>query len=475
MSCNTFSPDYSEAEHFEEPNSNIYYNDSEDGTNYEEDEAEPDGEDEFVQNEICQESIEIVIPPSRTFAVPESDVSDPDSYSSGEESSDAESPTSSPVGLSEETEDKDKTASTIPVLEVNKPQASPTSEQTRGTSVNHKPGDAVWLMDLSDEDDDVDVDDDDDDDDVGGLTQGDQGEPVVPTLLVTKPDYVQSSLPEGLESSSPLSQNAVGGSDRDEAVHTSCLCDIGTVKPSAEPFLAPPFIQDLQSDGADNLVSEEGRSSYAWAGHNSVLYEPVTGNFSQGTVRAPPITSNAPANPPSPVWPNDLNGNVWLPQFSSELQDQIPKGSVASQVDDSPKEGSAELSNRTLKRKAEQISSDATLQEQTVVAGSNSPNPANSISAVASDKAIDGAIDIHESNLQTSQLPGTEANDGTPLQNAELPPRKKIKRSKQRLNKSRGSSSSSLIKIAAATIAGMAIGTVGTIVGLASLPPDYFM
>ncbi|KAK5045236.1 hypothetical protein LTR84_009342 [Exophiala bonariae] len=76
----------------------------------------------------------------------------------------------------------------------------------------------------------------------------------------------------------------------------------------------------------------------------------------------------------------------------------------------------------------------------------------------------------HEMTTTSTLVADTPANsipDKT-QEESDLPPRKKVK-------KTQSPDHGSFMKIAVATITGVAIGTVGTIIGLASLPQDYFL
>ncbi|EXJ94824.1 hypothetical protein A1O1_03222 [Capronia coronata CBS 617.96] len=465
MSRNSFSPGYSEAEYYEEECSKAYTHDKEDEPYYEEEQAQGDWEIEVVQDSIRETDVEIVIPPSRTFAVPDSDVSDQGSYISDAERSHMESPTSSPIGLSDHTEEKNKASLAAPIIEV---ESDSTNSSVHLHLTGHVPMSTTNIsgkFELHNETSSMDVSDEDGCEDDEGTDRNDQGQHLDVTSPASQREQSRSGSIGSSDSPEARSNDSVSGAYSSEGARALNPSDAATVKPSAEPCNGPPFIQDIRLGAfADDTTPEESRSNYAWAGHNSFLYEPVPGNASNGAPSAPPATSETPVIPSSTFWPDDIN-DVWLPQFPAARNEKLPKVEVASVVDQFHRKGSADLGNNALKRKADQISSESTVQEKTAMPTLKSLEP---------EKPADTNNDL-EIKLPTRSESDSRTSEDGQLQNAEMPQRKKVKRSQHKSTKSRASTGGSFVKFAAATVAGMAIGTVGTILGLASLPQDYFI
>jgi hypothetical protein len=218
-------------------------------------------------------------------------------------------------------------------------------------------------------------------------------------------------------------------------------------KPSTHDMMrAPPFIQDSQyvQEWDDAPGPSQARSTSAWAGHNSVLYDYM---------------------PDVPYW--DYSRMDWnttvsrddltLPPLEPSRLPGITERTMTYQLEVPP------IANQSPKRKANQISSDAASSYITA------QSPELSKMTLANAEPIANA----ESD-STAQSPFVPSEADIPVQTTELdsqPPRKKLKKNKQRSAEQNGSGTGGFVKLAAATIVGVAIGTVGTIVGLAALPP----
>lgn len=487
MTHNTFSADYDEHEYQEGLSSPMYDDEIEDEIDYEThhhmEEAASDGEAEVVQDSIRQARVESMVPQSRTFAVPESDVSEPSSWSSDGKGSDVDSPTSSPVGPSEKTEDKSRATSKASVFESaiasTEVQStalfhatSPTLFATTNTSSEHGPRYLASLMNVSNDDgyhgDGIEQSDHSD--------QSDHSRDLSYPLPPTHPEYSTSLFVESCESSSHRSNSNISSTPQKEAVRAPSPSHAALAKPSMEPLPAPPFIQESQPKGiADDASSGQARSSNAWAGHNYVLYEPMPPRFIHDALGPAHVTSTisyAPA--PVPV-PQSLNNMVWLPQYPADPRDHMSKIPAPAFPDQQHREDSLGPSNATLKRKADQMTSDTTLHFETAIPDLDKSDFADSAATAVHDKDLAGTTNNAATDLQIVVESGAKAREDTPLQEAELPPRKKVKKSKNESGERSDDAGGSLMKLAAATVAGMAIGTIGTIVGLAALPPDYFI
>jgi hypothetical protein len=139
-----------------------------------------------------------------------------------------------------------------------------------------------------------------------------------------------------------------------------------------------------------------------------------------------------------------------------------------------------ELNSNELKRKADlissdTISSDTTLEEAATVPGRGAPEHAHFAPTTGVEKTAAGSNDSVETKLQSSVNLGSKTCEETQVRTGEMPPLKKVKGNKHKSTNQPASAKGSFIKLAAATVTGMAIGTVGTIIGLAALPPDYFI
>ncbi|KIV81833.1 hypothetical protein PV11_03984 [Exophiala sideris] len=246
------------------------------------------------------------------------------------------------------------------------------------------------------------------------------------------------------------------------AVRAPSPSDAAMVKSTSEHLMAaPPFVQNTQDESdiarADAAVEFE-RSESAWAGHNSVLYENLSSVYS---VCGSSLTTATPPWPPSyydtPYLSNEHPWSEAGPYVT--LPPLLPS---AQAVDPASIHDTAESSARPLKRKADFITSESSSWD-----GPWSPE--------LSSKHVEPthAKQNADCEAETQDVRGPLLEADVPVQSTEVevPPRKKAKQSKQRSSERRGNTGGGIFKIAAATIAGMAIGTVGTIIGLASLPP----
>ncbi|EHY58774.1 hypothetical protein ABEF92_008526 [Exophiala dermatitidis] len=480
VSLNTFSPEYSEGEYY--GSSEFHDDEAEDKANYEEQAEEMDNDVDIVQDSVRQASVEVAIPPPRTFAVPESDVSEPGSYTSGADSSEGESPSTSPIELNEEKSHEENTGGTVPVTKPEKAQPATDIRQVTPTPLSGASkfakymdgqGGASSLMDVC-SDEGADRDDDNDNDDPDHNDEEEYPDPSLPPPSAQHPSVSVESSHSATESNDPMSN-----SFRKEAVRAPSPSDAAMAKPSTELPLAPPFMQKTSSDAASvaaTTSSNERRSNFAWAGYNSVLYEPSPGNF--GLTPFPSTASLAPpAMPPLDFWPQSFGGSndhLWGARYPLEPQDHLPKIPISSILDQELKEVTFPWSKPSSKRKADQIASDTMQEERTAMAGKRQANDVQSATAATSTESIDYSISTVEDRMTTSLMPAPEAALPTPKPAEEMPPRKKAKKNNTQIAEQPDTTSGNFVKLAAAAVAGMAVGTVGTIIGLAALPADYF-
>ncbi|EXJ73831.1 uncharacterized protein A1O5_03593 [Cladophialophora psammophila CBS 110553] len=474
MYRNTFSADYSDEEPYEEPFDEVPYDEpsaqissdpeeedyrsSETNNDYT---SEPGNEVDVVQDSVREPSIEIVVPEVRTFAVPDSDdASNAGSHVSGADVSDEDSPTSSPLIPSDVHEDKLRFNDDSSHLchGTRTPPASPDHTKPSHVLITRSVQQAELLPAI---DDDGPEEDSYGDDELENEYSDSLGSLLIPPIKIESPVKYSASC-----------MSTLGAADQAEHVRAPSPSDAAMVKPSIElahpvTLAAPPFptfhLSGQHSETMDSNV-EQGRSTSAWAGHNSVLYEPVahqlvpeqsasvynpyasyTSCTDSFTFQPPTMPTSAP--PPSP-----------LSIASIVAQQQTPKNSEGSK-----------------KRKADQISADEPLDSNPASSGLYSSD----VGDVLATTAISGNGSASGKTLLSPSPPTLEVDESVSTKDTEMHATKKAKKMKVKSKKQRvsvrGSGSGSFAKTAGATIAGMAIGAVGMLVGLLALPEDYFI
>lgn len=473
-SRNTFSADYSEEERYDDPSSEILGDQDEDDYEiYEVNRrvAEPGGDDDddddvqIVHDSIREPSVEIVMPPTSTFTVPESDDGSPrGTWVSGEEEdedeedddllfsedslTDEESPSSSPTTKKPEEEKPAgnlAVATSIPILDALFADRTTTNlSQRKG----HEPIDMTEKARFDSD-------------------EACDGESYAEDEL----DHEYSDPPEQVDvpttQAENLETNDIGIFTSAKVSHAQARppspSDAAMAKPSAEPSSsttsgAPPFspyynpLLYRQSSLAVDNPTVSGRSSSAWAGHNSVLYETVP----RPSMQEP----QAPSQQPALYYPDCVLPASYNPAFKSQDSSVLASAppvsymSIASLVQ--PQQLQDE-SDKSKKRKADQISSD------TFDSNQSHPDYLSNMLTCGTGVLDAGLPKVPNSSIEVA---------ATALTNSiEIQPRKKVKKTH---TKAEGLPRSSFVKMTAATIAGMAIGAVGTIIGLAALPQDYF-
>ncbi|ETI24871.1 hypothetical protein G647_04241 [Cladophialophora carrionii CBS 160.54] len=443
---NTFTADYySEDEAYEEPSSEILGDQEEhDYQAFEEVDghlSEPDSEDQVIQDSVREASVEIVVPQARTFTTPDSDeASTQDSSSLGELSDD-------------ETESamRSKIVTLSPVYTLTPVTSTTHLDKTEPSQPSAtSPADVIHFGKSYG------------DDDISGPESyaDDELENEYSDPLET--DYIPSSQTEAAPSSSMM--NATMPPEHGRAPSPS---DAAMVKPSGESAnlassAAPPFPSYPQYDlPFCGFVHPAGRPGPDLADNNSAFGEPVPRPPAQQRfqfdsayhpshttcppVYATPFAFQAPAVPP-PAHP-------------------LSPLSIASLVQQQPEEES----KGSKKRKADQICSD-TLHANAAHSEFGSSEIGDLNTAPLPNDA-DIASPTVETGEPSQPALAMEVAGRLHATNSE-PPRKKARRTKSRAGERRGNG---IIKMAAATITGMAIGAVGTVIGLAALPQDYFV
>ncbi|OAL39635.1 hypothetical protein AYO20_01032 [Fonsecaea nubica] len=461
---NTFSADYSDEEAYSDPSIQISSNPEENEDEHEERNTEhhsdPEDEDQVIQDSVREASIEIVVPEVTTFAVPESDdASNTQSHTSGADVSGEESPTSSPLIASDTHEDKGAPPENIPHLFQGPDICSASSDYTDHSQVL-VPNSGQQAEVLPTMDENTSEEDSYGDDELENTYSDSFSSLNIPSINVDNP-----AKPLGACLSPP------GVTDHPEHVRAPSPSDAAMVKPTTESGLrvtltAPPFSSfessNPHSGPMDNHVAQ-GRLSSAWAGHNSVLYEPV----------AHPLVPEQSASVYYPSYGRYMSlytdpCTFQSPMMPTQAQPPSPL-SIASVV--SQQQTSKDIDGAK-KRKCDQISSDECPGANTV--------SSDSYSSEAKDvHATSVAIGVRETssvNGDTLLDPSTsEVAERNASMHVEMPARKKVKKNTVKAPEQRDSGRNSFAKTAGATIAGMAIGAVGMFIGLLALPEDYFM
>lgn len=406
--------------------------------NQHEEEQEEDPAINVVEDSLRSPSVEVIVPPSRTFTVPDSDVSDANSYVSSSEESSDESPSSSPVSATQVVEGREKTpqhsnmsADTPLQIEIELPAAP----------IHSKIGPADVIMWSS-----------------GCLNSSHDGAdnhhnhpcPLPTEANPIDPRPIRSTCAE-LPEATHLDTLALP-QDRDHAHRAPSPSDAAMAKSSnSEMPRAPPFIQSPDTVQGMFQYPEhpETRSASAWAGHNSVLYDYGAGHQDACVKEGPSYyqewTGRSPRNPLTlpPLDPNRAL-TVTEPLPSSEgnhaLQEKQPH-----------------------KRKADHIS----LGNLSVHAANEFPHLWETI------KDDLGPINDAELELRAQSASRPHLAD-IPVETTEVddqPARKKVKANVTRTAEPRGNITGGAVKLAVAAIAGVAIGAIGTVIGLAALPP----
>ncbi|OCT52901.1 hypothetical protein CLCR_09783 [Cladophialophora carrionii] len=443
---NTFTADYySEDEAYEEPSSEILGDQEEhDYQAFEEVDghlSEPNSEDQVIQDSVREASVEIVVPQARTFTTPDSDEASTQDSSSLEDHSDDET----------ESAMRSKIVTLSPVYTL-----TPVTSTTHLDKTEHSPPSATSPADV------IHFGKSYGDDDISGPESyaDDELENEYSDPLET--DYIPSSQTEAAPSSSMM--NATIPPEHGRAPSPS---DAAMVKPSGESAnlassAAPPFPSYPQYDlPFCGFVHPPGRPGLDLTDNNSAFGEPVPRPPTQQRfqfdpachpshttcppVSAAPFAFQAPAVPP-PALP-------------------LSPLSIASLVQQQPEEES----KGSKKRKADQIYSD-TLHANAAYSEFGSSDIGDLNTAPLPNDA-DIASPTVESIEPSQPALAMEVAGRLHATNSE-PPRKKARRTKSRAGERRGTG---IIKMAAATITGMAIGAVGTVIGLAALPQDYFV
>ncbi|KAJ9603832.1 hypothetical protein H2200_011353 [Cladophialophora chaetospira] len=467
MYRNSFSVDYYSGD---EISSEILGEQEEDDYEIYEEErhiSEADDDIQIIQDSARQPSIEIIMPPTRTFTVPESDDGSTREGSSHAEISDEEvdeSPVSSPIipGNANEAEtETEAKKSKIVTLSTSCSIAPGESASNRGQPETSQPSAAghvdvneVTYWSESDESSEV------------SSYAGD--EPWNDHFASFGESYNASCHDEIAGPSIAGPSSSSGATQHQEHIRPPSPSDAAMPKPPGhlpKPFTtsAPPF-NTFQPHGApgSDMAGAALRPSSAWAGHNSVLWEPM-----------PPYNLPAPL-PPAFSYPRPEFGSYQAPSMAMSTQPMSPL-SIPSLVE----QQSERNKGISRKRKADDMSSDDSqsggplpeLASSDVENIYQFPIKEDGTTSGPATVAMEDVTTAYTTTVPSEPASTVEVDESVSSAVTE-PPRKKVKTRKAGSSKA---SRNGLVKMAAATITGMAIGAVGTIIGLAALPQEYFV
>lgn len=448
---NTFSADYSEEELYDELTSDMSREMDEDVARFIPETAYaivPDG-----QNPSCSFTALGLDNTHLSDISTSPDISAALSYVSDEETSDGESPTSDPVDFIDLDEEPKEELTRHSVSGFDNAQSAVEFQQDDAEQPATGTPEYTWPTDSV----------------LGGYCSTDADEDFhANSLLHLESPPIPSILVEHTEHTTVISKDPTACSQRKEALHRApSPSDAAMVKPSAEdPPFAPPFIQHTRQVDTTEVTAalEEPRSTSFWAGHNSVLYDPVPCDHDPSITSSHAVSSSGVAlhhlhglDPDH--WTSTGSGDFYItlaPLDPSRVS--FTKATIEGQPFSSEAGASRQPS---LKRKADQSSPDADLE-----ACSESPG-ATTLPNRSSDEIGQGPEDRSSKSLNLT----TEADVDYQARDTGRPLRKKARKNKYRPSEHRSHSGTGFFQIAAATIAGMAIGAVGTVLGLAALPP----
>lgn len=423
---------------------------------YAEDEL-PDGEHdddddevEIVKESIRAPSVEVVIP-RRDESIIVSEESDRASsyFSEGEVD---ESPTSSPVGPTDDHRENSAHDSSAKVFHA---RADGDQEESAGAFPSPYPAEYVIPAEA--------------------VIMRSHSDSFIPaSSLGSMYDAGSSSI------NKPLAQ--LHPSDTARAPSPS---EVAMVKPSPEIIIQQPFLQPVPAyrDMPSYPLEMPGRDP-AWDGPSWDFYDtphPRFGASGNTCVRdTDQISFDAHYTHPTSQGPPYVTLPTLPAQYSNTPQpvqvieaDPTPKCSIA-QLLDQPKKNDEQGGNtkKSLKRKVDKIS-DSTEEDQSF----GTHNLAIQNKDLESGPLLESSNIVrlsagHKSNVTPTHHVETTSHSAAEMvsEATDTQLRKKAKK-----DRSQGNDGGSFMKMAAATIAGVAIGTVGTIIGLASLPQDYFL
>ncbi|KIY03310.1 uncharacterized protein Z520_01777 [Fonsecaea multimorphosa CBS 102226] len=465
MYQNTFSADYTDEEAYGDHPAQVLHNPKEDEYDFREKSidyhSELDEEVQVIRDSVRGPSIEIVIPGVRTFTVPESDdASNTPSHDSGADVSDEDSPITSPLIPSHIQEDKDGAPADIPHI-FHDAGFHTTNPDHADPSQVLVPSSAQQADLLPTMDEDAPEEDSYGDDELENEYSDSLSSLHNPSITIENSEQY-------------LARTSLSGmGDHPEHARAPSPSDAAMVKPSIEPgfratLAAPPFPK-FDSSGQQPVLMDQdetgGRLGSAWAGHNSVLYEPVAQHVvSEQTASASyhACAPHATLYPDLFTFQTPTMSTKAPPASSLSIAGLIRQLQAVKDVDGARK------------RKADQISSDERLDPNTASSDSYSSEVGDMLATTATSK-VGGARSVIEDKSINPSTSASEVAESPSADDIEMPLRKKAKKDKVKAAEQCGTGCNSFVTTAGATIAGMAIGAVGMFIGLLALPEDYFM
>ena len=413
--------------------------------------AVPDLSDDEIEDYDVDDEYEVEAEPTR-FTVPDSDRSDNDDSGMTSDSiiSDVESPSSSPVASHHSVELATKSTSSAPIEAVqtgpqhtDQPQDNdivvrlPSSTQSRVSIAELLEKQAESMASHHNE-----------------LVAFDEPQDRYPT---NDDEYLGEDFEDfseiddfeeevgPVEATSTLQVPDVGLVQRDPSPS-----DAAMVKPVSEAVRAPPFTGQAsqQEPSASINPGLVFRPESAWAGHNSVLYDAPL---------SVPSMSDFYRNPVPPPMPRTYAAAAWG-ATPLDFFNQTPAQVAATPPYSAHLPSFAQPLSR--KRKAEDM------EEGVDAFGPSGEAPVvKSMPAAQEGERLDDEIPLLHSVADTLKSPAPPTTDS---------PRKKQKTEKNKA-RIRAQKGTSFTKYAMTALTGAAIGAVGTVLGLAALPQDFFV
>ncbi|RMZ79615.1 hypothetical protein DV737_g3314, partial [Chaetothyriales sp. CBS 132003] len=309
----------------------------------------------------------------------------------------------------------------------------------------------------------------------------DRPEEPQPKLLPHARPSADSSSP-GPEGGSRLSASATKPED-------SSRPSVSTAKPTATR--SPPFLQNiLNSNNSESEDAIPRRPGCLWAGHNAVLYDPVpvSPDLAGPSVLSkvlsdlhPPTPANCQTGPIGTAF-NDMNGEGRQPLSDSHVEAKASETPISSAAADTFTLAHSRVQAKASETPISSAAADTFTLAPTELGCEIKPSRKRKLEDVAFDASFADARGQASAEAQTKDSMSVVEDTTTALASVEsvLPsadaalerPAKQQKTSHQAQPINRASP---FATFAAGALAGVAIGTISTFLGLAALPADYFV
>ena len=373
---------------------------------------------EVIKDSIRSPSVEVVIPPPYNESIADSEYPDSDGAFSIDE------PQSSPLATSDE--DEAHKSAKVKFTSLDSPSDALQFTSTSSISrVERSDRDTVSMAHTSDE--------------IAATNHIDAD--VARQSVQPRPATSGSHAPADIimHDNSHVDQGYLAPPFAQDGLRAPSPSDAALAKPRPAVQDNQPFLRIDPFTGNIHPPTLPPLSRTGWAGHNSILYDPL-----------PPPTTYS--------YPYELSGPG---SHCSFFTGPLPDLDAASRFDMNDNKVRYQGPQRS-KRKAHEISGDEYHGPSLTQASSSSDS---STRAVAGDEEeISPAEVTIPINHTTAHVEVEQTGDDYPQKKVKIDPSLT-----QQHNRGK-----TFFKYAAATMAGFAIGTASTIVGLASLPQDYF-